>query len=520
MQVFIHMPFYSGGDMNAWLPKHAPTTEKLREVFYQVLDGIAYLHSENILHCDIKLENILMTEDSLNARPIISDFDISKDNEQRSMITTQSGTTTAVVGTLAYMSPEIQPREMGGLAARQTEASDMFAFGVVCFNALFPGRYAELKATNPGSPSGMKQSDTGLASPFTIPPGAPPELTELLSGLLAHEPKQRPAAAALLEHPYLQPESLLREAQAERQQILDEKDAFEEKIEAERQASRQTAAEEAAALMRTCQICFDEVSVTVGIECQGAQKHFTCSDCFSGHVTTESSADPDLLQKRKACVSCPLGRGDLGCDAPSFTDAEVAQCATEEAFSEYSGAKIKLMEQALSREIEATERARFNAEIERLQRMSEEQREVHMARIQIESMLNLKCPRCKAVFLDFNGCMALNCSAAGCGCGFCAWCLQDCGQDAHQHVANECRSKPAGQDRFFGDMGAWKQVHAQRVKREVEEFLNPMKAEVREQVLAVCEQQLVDVGLHDMVPRQAGGIELDAAFAMQLQFEE
>ena len=152
--------------------------------------------------------------------------------------------------------------------------------------------------------------------------------------------------------------------------------------------------------------------------------------------------------------------------------------------------------------------------------MSEEQREVHTARIRIESMLNLSCPRCGAVFLDFSGSMALTCSAAGCGCGFCAWCLQDCGneKDAHHHVANECRAKPPGQDRFFGDIEVWKRVHRERVGREIQEFLNPKPEALQEQILAACRQQLADFGLGDMVPRAENGMDLDELVALQMQF--
>lgn len=49
-------------------------------------------------------------------------------------------------------------------------------------------------------------------------------------------------------------------------------------------------------------------------------------------------------------------------------------------------------------------------------------------------VLTLKCPRCSQAFVDFQNCFALTCGR--CGCGFCAWCLRDCGDDAHRHVAN------------------------------------------------------------------------------------
>lgn len=48
--------------------------------------------------------------------------------------------------------------------------------------------------------------------------------------------------------------------------------------------------------------------------------------------------------------------------------------------------------------------------------------------------INLKCPRCKAAFYDYDGCNALRCGLPECRAGFCAICLQDCGQDAHAHI--------------------------------------------------------------------------------------
>ena len=52
--------------------------------------------------------------------------------------------------------------------------------------------------------------------------------------------------------------------------------------------------------------------------------------------------------------------------------------------------------------------------------------------ILIERHLYLKCPRCAFKFDDYQGCNALQCGK--CGAGFCAECLEDCGQDAHDHI--------------------------------------------------------------------------------------
>ena len=49
--------------------------------------------------------------------------------------------------------------------------------------------------------------------------------------------------------------------------------------------------------------------------------------------------------------------------------------------------------------------------------------------------MTLRCPRknCRQAFTNYVGCAALTCSRATCGCGFCAYCLADCGTDAHDH---------------------------------------------------------------------------------------
>ena len=101
---------------------------------------------------------------------------------------------------------------------------------------------------------------------------------------------------------------------------------------------------------------------------------------------------------------------------------------------------MPMHEQQLSTELEARKQQEVAAELQRLLAMGEEQRRVEAARRHIvDEILTLKCPRagCRAAFLDFNGCFALTCGR--CGCGFCAWCLADCGDDAHTHVAG-CRS--------------------------------------------------------------------------------
>ena len=84
------------------------------------------------------------------------------------------------------------------------------------------------------------------------------------------------------------------------------------------------------------------------------------------------------------------------------------------------------------RSIEADEKRK--KEEERIAAIVDEtEREAHKLRMKIvDDVLTLRCPRadCRKAFVDFTGCFALICSSVTCRCGFCAWCLKDCGTDA------------------------------------------------------------------------------------------
>src|SRR5215210_7386118 len=51
---FIVMPRADGGNLENWLTRHRRSEEERSAVFRQVLEAIAFAHSQNILHRDIK----------------------------------------------------------------------------------------------------------------------------------------------------------------------------------------------------------------------------------------------------------------------------------------------------------------------------------------------------------------------------------------------------------------------------------------------------------------------------------
>ena len=83
------------------------------------------------------------------------------------------------------------------------------------------------------------------------------------------------------------------------------------------------------------------------------------------------------------------------------------------------------------------------------------------------------------MFFDFTGCCALTCT--NCNCGFCSWCLLDCGGDAHRHVANCPYNLAPGKNVFANDQ-LIAEGRKKRQERELKSYFgrlgNDMKGKV------------------------------------------
>ncbi|RCN28816.1 kinase domain protein [Ancylostoma caninum] len=94
--------------------------KKARRLMRQLFDGVAYMHSRDIVHRDLKLENILCIDDE---RIVISDFGFAtrlKKNE----------TLRELCGTPGYLSPEILRCQMYEDAPGYSHAVDEWALGI------------------------------------------------------------------------------------------------------------------------------------------------------------------------------------------------------------------------------------------------------------------------------------------------------------------------------------------------------------------------------------------------------
>lgn len=94
------------------------TVTKKMICLYGICTGIAYLHKHNVIHSDLKPDNVLLDE---NYRPFISDFGMSN------IISPTSKEKTMCGGTPVFMAPEIY------INAPSDHKVDVYAFGMMLY---------------------------------------------------------------------------------------------------------------------------------------------------------------------------------------------------------------------------------------------------------------------------------------------------------------------------------------------------------------------------------------------------
>lgn len=175
--VFLAMEYVPGITLRDALRDFgALSPNRVLEIFEPVLAGLAAAHKAGILHRDIKPENVLLSDDG---KIKLSDFGLARPISAH----TQTG---AVIGTVAYLSPELVSK---GIADAR---SDVYAAGIMLYELLtgqqpFKGEQAVQVA--------MQHANSEVPAPSLVKPGIPELLDELVLWATAKEPSNRPADA-------------------------------------------------------------------------------------------------------------------------------------------------------------------------------------------------------------------------------------------------------------------------------------------------------------------------------------
>ena len=178
----IVMEYICAGDLLSYIKKRGKLTEQVAKfIFKQIVLSLQYIHSHNIVHRDIKLDNILIDLDN-NIK--ICDFGVSKKINKGDLMLEQCGTP-------AYIAPEIllnQGYEGFGV--------DIWSAGVVL--------YAMLGGTVPFKGNNINElHDLIIKGEFKPLKEISPEATHLIKSILEVDPKKRISTKDILVHPWL-----------------------------------------------------------------------------------------------------------------------------------------------------------------------------------------------------------------------------------------------------------------------------------------------------------------------------
>ncbi|MFL5485813.1 MAG: serine/threonine-protein kinase [Gemmatimonadaceae bacterium] len=184
--VYFVMAYVKGDNLGQRLQQHGPMAPvEVRRILREVADALAYAHGRNVIHRDIKPDNIIIEEET--GRAMVTDFGIA-----RALTDTGDSRLTATgmaIGTPAYMSPE---QSAGDRAI--DGRSDLYSLGVV--------GYQMLCGQTPFVASNTPSMLVKHLSEKPIPvderwPDLPPDLSRAVMICLEKDPADRfPSAAA------------------------------------------------------------------------------------------------------------------------------------------------------------------------------------------------------------------------------------------------------------------------------------------------------------------------------------
>ncbi|XP_053186917.1 serine/threonine-protein kinase Nek1-like [Scomber japonicus] len=181
--LYIVMDYCEGGDLSKKIESQKGklfSEDQILDWFVQICLALKHIHDSNILHRDIKPQNIFLTKDGTVQ---LGDFGVA-----RVLNSTEELATTGI-GTPLYFSPEIWKHKP------YNNKSDIWALGCVLH---------EMCTLKPADCSKMDLEQKLISGSY--PPVSDhysQELCSLLAQLLKRDPEERPSVSSILDKPFL-----------------------------------------------------------------------------------------------------------------------------------------------------------------------------------------------------------------------------------------------------------------------------------------------------------------------------
>ena len=185
--IYLVIDYFPKGDFAKFLNGKALKEKYAKKYMRQLVDGLKYLYNKQILHRDLKPQNILVSEDG---NLVITDFGFARYTDNENMLNT-------LCGSPMYMAPEIM------LKKRYNNKSDLWSVGVIFFEVLF--------GTTPYKAKNMIDLMTAIKrKPVSLPKNTMSvACKDLLLNLLRRDPDKRINWEALFNHEWFKTDEIL-----------------------------------------------------------------------------------------------------------------------------------------------------------------------------------------------------------------------------------------------------------------------------------------------------------------------
>ena len=207
---YIVMEYVNGGELSKYLKKYkekyqtkAFPEEIVQYLMKQILDALIYIHNLNIIHRDLKLENIMVGFDSekdkeelnmMKAKIKIIDFGFAI------ILPSSDSLTNTAVGTLLYMDPKIleefNNQALVDKSRGYGKEADIWSLGCICYE-LFRGKYPFEAETFDELVSKIRKGK------YKLTPNTSQELVFFLDKMLKYDGKARLSAKELINEPFI-----------------------------------------------------------------------------------------------------------------------------------------------------------------------------------------------------------------------------------------------------------------------------------------------------------------------------
>ncbi|XP_053184592.1 serine/threonine-protein kinase Nek1-like [Scomber japonicus] len=183
--LYIVMDYCGGGDLYKKIKSQKEkrfSEEQILDWFVQICLALKHIHDSNILHRDIKPQNIFLTKDGTAQ---LGDFGVAR------VLNSTEELATTCAGTPLYLSPEIWKSEP------YDNKSDIWALGCVLYE-MCTLQHAFVAG---GLENVHRKILSGSYPPISSHYSQ--ELRSLLAQLLKCDPTERPSVSSILEEPFL-----------------------------------------------------------------------------------------------------------------------------------------------------------------------------------------------------------------------------------------------------------------------------------------------------------------------------